>query len=60
MSLMYNRSVDDEELEQYDRSLSKEAQRVVQEIKFGVDFVEVSTQLENNEAIAYLNIRSFC
>lgn len=55
---MYNRSVDDDELEQYDRSLSKEAQRVVQEIKFGVDFVEVSTQLENNEAIAYLNIRT--
>jgi hypothetical protein len=58
MSLVYNRSVDDEDLEQYDRSLSKEAQRVVQEINFGVDFVEVSAQLENNEAIAYLNIRT--
>jgi hypothetical protein len=58
MSLLYNKSVDDEDIEQYDRSLSKEAQRVVQEIKFGVDFVEVSTQLENNETIAFLNIRT--
>ena len=57
MSLIYNKGEDDD-LDQYDRSLSKEAHRVVDEIKFGVCFVEVSNTLENNDSIAYLNIET--
>ena len=49
---------DDEDLEQYDRSLAKEAVRVVQDIKFGVETAEVSNILENNDSIAYINLRT--
>ena len=48
----------DEEFEVYDRSLSKEAQRVVEEIKFGVKFAGIATILENSDSIAYINIRT--
>lgn len=51
--------------EHYDRSLAHEAQRVVEEIKFGVDQAEVSKVLENSESLAYINLKtkeqeSFC
>ena len=42
----------------FDRSLLKEAQRVVEELKFGVDTAAVSTELEGNESLAYMNIRT--
>lgn len=42
----------------FDRSLLKEAQRVVEELKFGVDTAVVSTELEGNESLAYMNIRT--
>lgn len=48
----------DDEIEIYDRSLSKEAQRVVEEIKFGVEHAAVSDVLENSDSIAYMNIRT--
>lgn len=49
--------VDDAD-EIFDRSLLKEAQRIVEEIKFGVDASSVSSVLESNESIAYMNIRT--
>jgi hypothetical protein len=61
MSLMYNTANDEEDLEQYDRSLSKEAERVANEIRREqlVEFAEVSSVLESTNSIAYLNIGTF-
>jgi hypothetical protein len=58
MSLFAKGIADPEDLEHYDRSLSKEAYRVCEDIKFGVQLAEVSNQLDNNEAIAYINLRT--
>lgn len=44
--------------ETFDRSLLKEAQRIVEEIKFGVARAELSSVLESNDSIAYINIRT--
>ena len=44
--------------EQYDRSLLKEAQRVCQEIAFGVQSANVSDQLDKSDALAYINLRT--
>ena len=41
-----------------DRSLTNEAYRVVNEIKFGVNESFVSTKLLNNSSIAFINIRT--
>lgn len=41
-----------------DRSLTNEAYRVVDEIKFGVIESFVSTKLLNNSSIAFINIRT--
>lgn len=41
-----------------DRSLTNEAYRVVDEIKFGVNESFVSTKLLNNSSIAFINIRT--
>lgn len=49
---------DDEETTTYDRSLSKEAERVVKELGFGVMRAEVSSVLESTDSIAYMNIRT--
>lgn len=49
---------DDADEEIFDRSLSKEAQRVVNEIGFGVDTANVSEVLESSESLAYVNIRT--
>lgn len=48
----------DPDEEHYDRSLSNEAQRVVKEISFGVSEASVSNVLENNDSIAYINIKT--
>jgi hypothetical protein len=44
--------------EHYDRSLAHEAQRVVDEIKFGVDEAEVSKVLENSDSLAFINLKT--
>lgn len=49
--------VDDSD-EIYDRSLYKEAQRIIEEIRFGVDEAAVSEILEHTDAIAYMNMRT--
>jgi hypothetical protein len=59
MSLFAKGIAEPEDLEHYDRSLSKEAHRVCEDIKFGVELAEVSSQLESSESIAYINLRTF-
>ena len=52
------KDVDNEDEEQYDRSLSKEAERAVEQIRFGVTVAAVSQQLENSNTIAFINIET--
>jgi len=49
---------DEQADEQFDRSLAKEAERVVTEIKYGVEQASVSSKLETNDLLAYINIRT--
>ena len=58
MSLLEKGIEDDEDLKHYDRSLSKEALRVVEDIRFGVEAVNVSNVLENNDSFAYINLKT--
>ena len=48
----------EEDDEKFDRSMANEAQRAIDQIKFGVDDAYVSQKLEGTEAVAYLNIRT--
>lgn len=49
---------DDEDIKHYDRSLLKEAERVIEDIRFGVDMAELSTQLDQTNNMARLNLRT--
>ena len=48
---------DDED--QYDRSLSKEAENAIKQIKYGVEYAGISNKLENSDLMAYINLRTF-
>ena len=50
------RTSDDED--QYDRSLSKEAEMAIHQIKYGVIQAEVSNKLGKSDSIAYINIQT--
>lgn len=41
-----------------DRSMTNEAERAIEQIKFGVDTAYVSQELERSDSVAYLNIRT--
>jgi hypothetical protein len=51
-------NIDDEDHEHYDRSLTNEAGRVLDEIRYGVELAEISDKLEKTESVAYINLRT--
>ena len=57
MNLNLN-DLDNEDEEQHDRSLSKEAERAVEQIRFGVKAAAVSQQLESSNMIAHINLET--
>ena len=48
----------DAEEDAYDKSLFKEAERVVKEISFGVESAHVSQTLDSSNLLAFINIRT--
>ncbi len=58
MNILTNLNGSESEDETRDRSLTNEAQRVVNEIQFGIEKAYVSEKLVSNHSIAFINIRT--
>jgi len=52
----YEKMSDEED--QYDRSLSKEAEKAIEQIEYGVTRAEISDKLPKSDSIAYINIHT--